>query len=109
LNWRKVFNTNEFFYAKPLVWTAPGTTKELVIVASNQNNIRILDAYTGAVVSSRTLDPPFLASDSKCGDIQSSIGITGTPYIDNATDTMYFFSKGYKDGQFWPSYTSHQR
>jgi hypothetical protein len=51
------------------------------------------------LINSRTFDPPFLASDSQCGDIQSSIGITGTPYIDNATDIMYFFAKGYQNGK----------
>lgn len=28
------------------------------------------------------------------------IGIAGTPIIDPATDIMYFFSKGYKGGEF---------
>jgi hypothetical protein len=44
------------------------------------------------------LDPPFLATDAQCGDIQNTIGIIGTPIIDPATDIMYFFSKGYKGG-----------
>ncbi|KAF8850086.1 hypothetical protein BDZ45DRAFT_680040 [Acephala macrosclerotiorum] len=96
LKWRSKFNTNEFFFAKPLVWTPPGSTVEQVIVVSNQNNIRILDSTTGATINSRTLDPPYLASDTSCGDITGTIGIIGTPVIDPATDIMYFVSNSYK-------------
>lgn len=100
LEWRSTFNTNEFFFAKPLVWTPPGSSVEQVIVVSNQNNIRVLDSTTGAIIKSRTLDPPYLSSDTSCGDITGTIGIIGTPVIDPATDIMYFISKGYKGGKF---------
>ncbi|KAH8750355.1 hypothetical protein F5882DRAFT_310292, partial [Hyaloscypha sp. PMI_1271] len=98
LNWKIAFNTNEAFYAKPLVWTPPGASSEQVIVVSNQNIIRILDGLTGTVINQRILDPPFQAADSSCGDIQFTIGITGTPIIDPGTNIMYLFSKGYKGG-----------
>ncbi|KAK4207364.1 hypothetical protein QBC37DRAFT_327498, partial [Rhypophila decipiens] len=97
--WQQVFLANEYFHAKPLVWTPPGSTNELVIVVSNQNNIRVLDGATGALQYSRLVQQPFMASDSNCGDILYSIGITSTPYIDPQTDIMYFFSKGYKAGK----------
>lgn len=100
LNWKMAFNTNEAFYAKPLVWTPPGSSSEQVIVVSNQNIIRILDGLSGTLINERTLDPPFQAVDTGgCGDIPYTIGITGTPIIDPATDIMYLFSKGYKGGQ----------
>jgi len=86
------------FYAKPLVWTPPGASTEQVIVVSNQNIIRVLDGSTGTLIRSRTLLPPFQAVDSNCGDIPTTIGITGTPFIDTATDIMYFYSKSYKGG-----------
>jgi hypothetical protein len=95
--WTQTFNANEGFFAKPLTYTPNGYTHELVIVASTQNILRVLDSVTGNVLFSRTLDPPFASSDSSCGDINPTIGITGTPIIDPATDTMYFFSKGYKN------------
>jgi hypothetical protein len=99
LNWKMAFNTNEIFYAKPLVWTPPGSSSEQVIVVSNQNNIRILDGLTGTLIIERTLDPPFQSVDTGgCGDIPNTVGITGTPIIDPATDIMYLFSKGYKGG-----------
>jgi len=82
-------NTNEAFYAKPLVWTPPGTTSEQVIVVSNQNIIRILDGLTGTVLAQKTLDPPFQTADTAdpnvCGDIPNTIGITGTPIIDGVS------------------------
>jgi hypothetical protein len=99
LNWKKAFNANEGFYAKPLVWTPPGASGEQVIVVSSQNNIRILDGLTGTLINSRTLDPPFQSVDTGgCGDIPNTVGITGTPIIDPASDIMYLFSKGYKGG-----------
>jgi len=98
INWTATFNSAETFYAKPLVWTAPGASIESVIVVSNQNVIRVLNALTGAVQYSRTLGLPFQAADSNCGDIPTTIGITGTPIIDPATDIMYFYSKAYKTG-----------
>ena len=100
IQWTKVYNANELFYAKPLVYTPSGYPNELVILASNQNILRIVDGLTGALVNSILLEPPFQATDADCGDIINTIGVTGTPIIDSATDNMYFFAKGYKDGWF---------
>jgi hypothetical protein len=94
------YNTNEAFYAKPLVWTPPGGTQEQVITVSNQNNIRILNSATGATINTRTLNPPFLSSDTMCGDIPNTVGIIGTPIIDPSTNIMYLVSKGYIGGMF---------
>jgi hypothetical protein len=96
--WKMTYNTQEIFYAKPLVYTPAGATHEQVIVVSNQNIIRVLDGLTGATITSRTVQPPFSAVDTNCGDIQYTVGITGTPIIDPTTDIMYFFSKGYQNG-----------
>jgi hypothetical protein len=62
------------------------------------NVVRVLDSATGNVVYTRTLDAPFTQADAQCGDVSNFIGIIGTPYIDAATEIMYFFSKGYKAG-----------
>ena len=98
ISWRHTYNTNEVFYAKPLVYTPSGSPNELVITVSNQNIIRVVDGLTGNLVNSRTLDPPFQSVDTNCGDIPNTVGITGTPIIDSATDIMYLYSKGYKGG-----------
>ena len=98
ISWKQVYNTNEFFYAKPLVFTRPGDQHEMIFTVSNQNNIRIIDGRTGALVKMRTLDPPFASVDTSCADIPNTVGITGTPYIDTNTNIMYLFSKGFKNG-----------
>ncbi len=100
ISWSKAYNTNEVFYAKPLVYTPAGAPNEYVITVSNQNNVRVVDGFTGNIVTTRTLDAPFASSDTDCGDIPNTVGITGTPIIDSTTDIMYFFSKGYKNGRF---------
>ncbi|KAK1982637.1 WSC domain-containing protein [Colletotrichum cereale] len=87
----------EQWLAKPLVYT-PNGQPELVITASEMNIIRVFNSKTGNVLNTRTLQPPFSAADSNCGDIPDWIGVTGTPIIDPNTDIMYLFSKGYKDG-----------
>jgi hypothetical protein len=99
ISWQNIYNPNELFYAKPLVYTPNGAPSELVITASSQNNVRVIDGLSGSLINIRTLDPPFQSVDSDCGDIPNTVGITGTPIIDPATDTMYFFSKGYKRGR----------
>ncbi|KXH67150.1 WSC domain-containing protein, partial [Colletotrichum salicis] len=90
-------NAKENWLAKPLVYT-PNGGSELVITASEMNIIRVFDGKTGKSLMERTLQAPFLAADSNCGDIPDFIGVTGTPIIDPNTDIMYLFSKGYRDG-----------
>ncbi|KAL8835845.1 MAG: hypothetical protein Q9170_003168 [Blastenia crenularia] len=94
--WSKTFNPKEKWYAKPLVYTPPGQ-KQLVFTASNQNWIRTFDAVTGAPISARQVQPPFLQSDIGCTDMPDTIGIVGTPVIDPDTNTVYFFAKGYQN------------
>jgi hypothetical protein len=101
ISYKNTYNTNEVFYAKPLVYTPSGFASELVITVSNQNIVRIINGLSGSLINSRTLDAPFASVDTSCGDIPNTVGITGTPIIDPNTDTLYFFSKGYKNG-WWP-------
>lgn len=96
------YNLNEVVYAKPLVYTVAGAPDEYVITVSNQNIIRIHWGGNGTVLNTRTLLPPFQSTDTNCGDIPNTIGITGTPIIDPATDIMYFYSKSYKGGVTGP-------
>ncbi|PNS14683.1 hypothetical protein CAC42_1705 [Sphaceloma murrayae] len=94
LLWKVPFLAKEQFYAKPLIYTPTGMD-QLVFLASSQNWIRILDAKTGTLLKERQVNTPFLQSDVGCTDIPNTIGITGTPVIDPATDTAYFFAKTY--------------
>ncbi|PVH80099.1 WSC-domain-containing protein [Cadophora sp. DSE1049] len=95
--WKNTYGNKERWYAKPLVYTPPGGT-QLVFLASAQNVIRTLDAVNGTLLSSRTVQPPFLQKDIGCTDIPDYIGVIGTPIIDPTTNTAYFFSKGYRGG-----------
>lgn len=95
--WRNTYLSKEKWYAKPLVFTPSGKT-QLVFIASTLNWIRTLDAVTGTLINQRQVQPPFLQSDIGCTDIPDYIGIVGTPVIDPATETAYFFAKGYKGG-----------
>jgi hypothetical protein len=99
--WNLKFNTNEDLFSMPVVCTPSGSTQELVIIGSIQNIVRVVDSATGTLISSKTLDAPYLSSDSNCNDGQT-VGITGTPIIDNATDILYLFSKGYFNGKPGP-------
>lgn len=67
---------------------------------SEQNRIYALDAVNGTLYATRDLglegEIPFLVSDlGQCNDISGTIGVTGTPVIDPATDTVYFWAKSY--------------
>jgi iron transport multicopper oxidase len=79
-------------YAQPLV--AAG----VLFIATETNHLYALDPGTGAVIWTRDLGTPFQASDLNCGDLQPSIGVTGTPAIDAATGTAYLLSKSYANG-----------
>jgi len=103
LLWKKSYNANENFYAKPLTFTSSkglNGNKQVVILVSQNNNIYIEDAKSAGTIPTivkRYLGTPFTQADAgNCGDIQGNIGIIGTPAIDPNTEYMYFFSKGYR-------------
>jgi hypothetical protein len=86
-------------YAQPLyisnVTTADGTTRNLVIVATQHDQVYAIDTSTQAVAWQRSfldsggLITPVPADDVSCGDIANEIGITGTPVLDPATERLY--------------------
>jgi hypothetical protein len=80
-------------YAQPLYLAGSGSTPDLVIVATEANNVYAFDAATGAQVwtkSTETLGmPATTAGDLPCGNIMPNVGVTGTPVIDAATRTIY--------------------
>ena len=94
-NFKRLFKTalpltpGEQVLAQPLVYNGK------VLIATEANNLYLLDANTGAVVNQRALGGAFNPQNNGigCGDITPTVGITGTPVIDNATGTAYFFSK----------------
>ncbi|MGE5047018.1 MAG: hypothetical protein ACM3PC_00505, partial [Deltaproteobacteria bacterium] len=75
----------------PQVTTGTGP-HDLVIVATERNNVYAFDAHSGATVWQVNLGTPVSSSlmyASDCVNIPDFVGITGTPAIDPATGTLY--------------------
>lgn len=95
---------DEQFYAKPLVYTPASYGSQIVLVFSEQNRLFALDAVNGTLIAFRDMNEegegPFTVAefDGDCNDISDSIGITGTPIIDDSTETVYFWAKSYAAG-----------
>jgi len=92
-----VLGTGEAVYAQPLfvdgsAGQAAGTTdaggRDLVIVATEQNNVYALDALSGAQVWKTNLGAPVPLADMPCGNIDP-FGVTGTPVIDFGSRTLF--------------------
>jgi outer membrane protein assembly factor BamB len=75
-------------YAQPLYWQPPGSSPALLIAVTEDNVVYALDAHTGRIVWKRELGTPVARSSLPCGDI-SPLGITGTPAIDPASETLF--------------------
>ncbi len=86
-------------YAQPLYFSnivmADGTTHNIVLIATEHDQVYAVDADTQAVLWQRSfLDAngqvtPVPSSDTNCNAINTEIGITGTPVIDPTTQTAY--------------------
>jgi hypothetical protein len=76
-------------FAQPLYFEGAAGGKNLVIVATMQNQVYALDAASGAVVWQKQAGMPAQGNEFGCGNM-ATIGITGTPVIDAASKTMFF-------------------
>jgi outer membrane protein assembly factor BamB len=75
-------------YAQPLYWHPPGSSRGLLIVATEDDAVYALDSKTGAVIWKRLLGNPVALSSLSCGNIDP-LGITGTPVIDAGLQAVY--------------------
>lgn len=75
-------------YAQPLYWKPNGSTRGLVIVATESNVVYALDEVSGATVWKKTLAKSVPLNQLPCGNIDP-MGVTGTPVIDPATGVLY--------------------
>ncbi len=74
-------------YAQPL-WVQNGPNgNEAFLVATEQNHVTAIDA-TGNMIWDQTFGTP-VTGGLPCGNI-NPLGITGTPYVDTSSRTIYF-------------------
>jgi outer membrane protein assembly factor BamB len=70
-------------YGEPLVWSGR------IYVATENDTVYALSARTGTVAWSAHLGSPVPATALPCGDITPTVGITGTPVIDESRDEIF--------------------
>jgi len=75
-------------YAQPLYWRPAGAARGVVIVATEDNLVVALDAFTGTTVWQSRLGLAVPLSKLECGNIDP-LGITGTPVIDERKGALY--------------------
>jgi PQQ enzyme repeat len=75
-------------YAQPLYWQPADSRPALLIAVTESNVVQALDARTGHEIWKRQLGDPVKREALPCGDI-APLGITGTPVIDAANETLY--------------------
>jgi outer membrane protein assembly factor BamB len=81
------------------VWTSPTLDGQLyteplvsgnrVFVATENNTVYALSSLTGSVVWSTRVGAPVPSSSLPCGNVSPSVGITGTPVIDEARGEIF--------------------
>lgn len=81
-----------------------GTTHDIVYVAAESNTIYAIEPATGWVLFSRHLAAPD-PNNQGCTDGPLNMGITGTPTVDSASNTLYVIDYQVDNGTF--SYHLH--
>src|SRR5439155_6047190 len=75
-------------YAQPLYWRPPNSASGQLVVATEDDNVYMIDARSGSEIWTRSLGRPVTLSTQPCGNIDP-LGITGTPIIDETTQAVY--------------------
>jgi PQQ-like domain len=75
-------------YAQPLLWREPGTGAGVLIVATEEDEVYAFNEKTGAQIWMQKLGEPVQQAGFRCGNIWP-LGVTGTPVIDPARETLY--------------------
>lgn len=92
-----------YVYAQPLyvanVAVSGQGTHNVVYVATENNTIFAIDADSGIVLFHTNLGPAVPKDQLVCPDMGPQIGITGTPVIDPATETLYVAAKTFQSGR----------
>ena len=96
-------NVNGAVYGQPLV------DDNQLLVNTENNYAYGLDPVSGAILWSRQFGEPPLASAIGCADLAPTMGITGTPVVDQATETEYLVVDQYVSGDLGPAGGLHAR
>jgi hypothetical protein len=85
-------------WAQPLYLDLDATgAKDLLVVATHQNEVSAFEAGTGHVAWRRVLGTPVPVGTLGCGDI-NPVGVTGTPVVEASTRTLYLDAMTTTDG-----------
>jgi outer membrane protein assembly factor BamB len=84
-------------YTQPLYVPGAIAGADVLIVATEQDLVYALDASTGAQIWKVSLATPVPRSALPCGNIDP-LGITGTPFVDLASRTIYLDAMTTPDG-----------
>ena len=79
-------------YGEPLVWDGR------IYVATENDTVYALSASTGAVAWSAHLGSPVPSASLPCGDITPTVGITGTPVIDQSRNEIFVVADEDRNG-----------
>jgi hypothetical protein len=96
---------DSYVYAQPLFvpgLTIRGQTRDVVFVVTENDSVYAFDANaSGPVLWHTNVGTSLSCSDlNDCGDLVPGAGITGTPVIDPATQTMYLVALTKDSGAF---------
>jgi hypothetical protein len=82
-------DTNDHVYAQPLFVDGNGVREDMLLVATEANNVYAIDTTTGSQAWVKNLGTPVPLNKMPCGNIDP-LGITGTPVIDLGSRTIFF-------------------
>jgi outer membrane protein assembly factor BamB len=80
------------------LYGAPLVSDDRVYVATENDTVDALSAATGAVLWSAHVGVPVPSGSLPCGDISPTVGITGTPVIDQARAELFVVADELVDG-----------
>src|SRR5262249_25816285 len=89
-------------YAQPLYLAGPNGRDGLT-VATEENNVYVLDAANGATIVQRNLGAAVRRSQLPCGNIDP-LGITGTPIVEPTSGTLFLDAMTVPTGGSSPSH-----
>jgi outer membrane protein assembly factor BamB len=88
-SFQAVLGANDYVYAQPLFVDGLGVGPDMLLVATEGDNVYALDPATGTPLWTTPVGTPVPPGAKGCGNLPQ-YGITGTPVIDFASRTIFF-------------------